>query len=229
MTSIFIKTCRKDFEWLRYCLRSIFIYGRDFEEVVVVCDESGRSDIEYVNTDGVTVHFVPDHRNGYIHQQVVKLLADTYCRSDRILFVDCDCVFFAPFCPGDFLRGSKPMLLKTRYGDLGGGECWKPITEHYLGGTVEFEYMRRMPLIFDRRTLESLRTAYPSLLGQLDKLTDRQFSEFNALGAFAERTHPELYTIIDTADEIPPKFAEQFWSWGGITPEIRTKIEAMLE
>jgi hypothetical protein len=229
MTSIFIKTCRKDFEWLKYCLRSINMYARDFAELVIVCDELDRRDLEYVNTDGAIVHFVPNHRNGYIHQQMIKLIADTFCSSEHILFVDSDCVFFAPFCPGDFTRDGKPILLKTRYGELGGGECWKPITEHYLGGTVEFEYMRRIPLIFDRRTLAELRIAYPALLCQLDTLRDRNFSEFNALGAFAEREHPERYTIIDTADEITPKFAEQFWSWGGITPEILAKIEAMLE
>lgn len=227
--SIFIKTCRKDFEWLQWCLRSIRRYGRGFKELVIVCDESGRSDLSFVNTEGAKVQFCRDHHNGYIHQQMVKLAADTKCASENILFVDSDCVFFAPFCPEDFMRNGKPILLKTRYGALGDGDVWKGITESYLGGTVEWEYMRRMPMMLSSITLRKLRSAYPRLLDQLDELSDRRFSEFNALGAFADRDHPEIYTIIDTETEIPPRVAEQFWSWGGIHPDTLQKIKAMLE
>lgn len=49
MTSIFIKTNYKDFEWLKYLLSSIEKYSNDFESVVIVSDEGPIIPNEYLN------------------------------------------------------------------------------------------------------------------------------------------------------------------------------------
>jgi hypothetical protein len=51
----------------------------------------------------------------------------------------------------------------------------------------------------------------------------------NALGAFIDRFESDRYFITDTEVWMPPSVARQFWSWGGITPEIKSEIEGMLK
>lgn len=224
-TSIFIKTYKKDLKWLRYSLQSIEKYASGFSEIVIVADEDCKDSL----ASNCTTHYVPIHHNGYVQQQAIKLVADTYCTSDYILFVDSDCVFFRPFNPNTFIREGKPILLKTQYGNLGGGEVWKSITESVVGWTVDFEYMRRLPLMYHRDTLKKFRDRFPNLLSKLNVMQTRDFSEFNAVGAFIDKEDPEGYDIVDTKDWIPEAVARQFWSWGGISPEIKEEIERILE
>lgn len=225
--SIFVKTCRKDLEWFRYSLLSMARWGRGFSELVVVTDEDCRGLLE-VMEQACSISYVPTTSNGYIQQQAIKLEADRYCSSEHILFVDSDCVFFKPFTPFSFMRYGKPILLKTRYGNLGGGEAWKAITESVVGWDVEFEYMRRLPLMYRKDTFPKFRERFPQLLPKLDMMQTRDFSEFNAIGAFIEKESPEGYDIVDTKDWIPEAVAKQFWSWGGISDEIKNEMERMI-
>lgn len=227
--SIFIKTCLKDLEWLRYSLLSIAKWGSGFSEIVIVADEDCQVALRTSPTTYTcVVNYVPVPDNGYIQQQAIKLVADRYCTSNHILFVDSDCVFFRPFTLSSFMRDGKPVLLKTRYGNLGGGEVWKSITESVVGWEVEFEYMRRLPLMYRRDTFLKFREQFPDLISRLAGMQGRDFSEFNAIGAFIDREDPEGYYIVDTEDWIPDAVAKQFWSWGGISPEIKDEMEGMV-
>lgn len=226
--SIFIKTCRKDLDWLKYCLRSIERFGSGFGGTVIVADEDCRGMID--SDSSVQVIFIPVPSNGYIEQQRIKLLADAYVSeaSDRIMFVDSDCVFFRKFSPEDFMNNGKPVLLRTRYGGLGGAEAWREITESYLGLPVYHEYMRRMPLVYWKATLERMRSHYSELDATLRRMKDRRFSEFNMLGGFIQHYEPNLYCIMNTEEELPSVVCKQFWSWGGLSDKIRLEIEEML-
>lgn len=227
-TSIFIKTCLKDLEWLRYSLLSIAKWGSGFSEIVIVADEDCRGLALLPSWVNYSINYVPVPHNGYIQQQAIKLVADKYCWSDYILFVDSDCVFFRPFTPDSFMRDGKPVLLKTRYGNIGGAEAWKAITESVVGWEVEFEYMRRLPLTYRRDTFKKFRERFPTLISMLAAMQTRDFSEFNAIGAFIEKEDSEGYYIVDTEDWIPDAVAKQFWSWGGISPEIKNEMEGMI-
>lgn len=230
-TSIFIKTCLKDLQWLRYSLQSIIKFSKGFNEFVIVADDDcmGYCEEFYNQCPCMfTIRYAPKHPNGYIHQQAVKLIADTYCSSEHILFVDSDVVFFKPFSPYSFMQNGKPVLLKTKYGNLGGGEAWKAITESVVGWDVDYEYMRRLPLMYRSDTFQKFRDRFPELLPKLDTMETREFSEFNAIGAFIEKEASEGYAIVDTEDWLPEAVAKQFWSWGGITPEIKKEMEEMI-
>lgn len=227
-TSIFIKTCLKDLEWLRYCLESIRKYAVGFDEVVIVADRSCIGHINSILNGTERVAYVKDQENGYIYQQYVKLHADAYVRSECVLFVDSDVVFHTEFTPEEFMRDGKPILLKTRYGNLGLGDMWKGVTESHLGWTIEFEYMRRMPLLYLKDTLTAFRNAYPELVQRIREMPGRSFSEFNAIGAFIERYEPHKYFIVDTEVWSKPMVAKQFWSWGGITEETRDEMRRLI-
>lgn len=228
-TSIFIKTCKKDLEWLRYCLESIRKYAIGFDEVVIVADRSCIGSIGPVLTGPEKVIYVPDWINGYIQQQYVKLHADGYCSSENILFVDSDVVFFDYFSENSFMVGRKPILLKTRYGNLEGAEAWRAITEQAMGFPVEWEYMRRFPLLYRKDTITAFRNAFYGVVESLKRMPDHAFSEFNALGAFVEKYQPQDYFISDTADWMPHTVAKQFWSWGAMSHEIQQEMRGFID
>jgi hypothetical protein len=137
-------------------------------------------------------------------------------------------VFFDYFSENSFMIGRKPILLKTRYGNLGGGEAWRPITEKAMGRQVEWEYMRRLPLMYRRDTLTAFRNAFIHVFDSMASMKDRAFSEFNCIGAFIEMYEPDGYFISDTEQWMQEPVAKQFWSWGGITPEIKCEIEQFI-
>ena len=64
-TSIFIKTCLKDLEWLSYSLRSIRKFCKGFQEVVIVADDDCKGVIEPM-LSGERPLLCPVHHNGYI-------------------------------------------------------------------------------------------------------------------------------------------------------------------
>lgn len=227
-TSIFIKTCRKDLEWLRYSLESIAKYAIGFDEVVVVADRGCHGQIERVLTGREKVVYVPEWNNGYIQQQYVKLHADGYCSSENILFVDSDVVFFDYFSENSFMVGRKPILLKTRYENVGDAQAWKPITEQAMGVKTEWEYMRRMPLIYRRDTITAFRNAFISVVESLKGMAGNSFSEFNCIGLFIELYEPNLYFISDTEVWMPPTVCKQFRSWDGINNEVRDEIRRLI-
>jgi len=228
-TSIFIKTCKKDLSWLNYCLRSIKSHASSLHEVVIVLDEDCRNEEIFKASESQFCYFVSSWENGYIQQQHIKLHADKYCTGNLILFVDSDCVFMRAFSPESFLKDKKPILLKTRYGNLEGAEAWKAITESFVGFPVEFEYMRRMPLIYKSSSISEFRNAHSGNISHLQSMTDRAFSEFNAIGAWIDRTTPDQYFISDTECWMPPVVAKQFWSWGGISEEIAAEMESYIQ
>lgn len=227
-TSIFIKTWAGDLNWLPYCLYSIKKYGTGFDKVIIVADEECYNDTLSIS-DGHTVISVPSWQNGYIQQQWHKLNADEYTDSKYILFVDSDCVFTVPFSPKSYMVSGMPILMKTKYGNLGGAEAWKGITSAFVGFEVDYEYMRRLPWMYKRSSLVNFKMKYPNTESYLKSLIERNFSEFNALGAYIDMYENEQYYVTDTEFWTPVSVSKQYWSWGGITPEILTEIESFLK
>ena len=226
--SIFIKTWLGDLPWLPYCLRSIQKYASGFDEIVVVTDQSCY-DVTLKIVDDSILLSVDDWSNGYIQQQWIKLIADRFTHSDYILFVDSDCIFHSNFSPASFMREDKPVLMKTKYGNLGGAEVWKGITEEFVGFEVNYEYMRRLPWMYKASSLSNFRNSYPHTEQHLKSLASRSFSEFNALGAYIDKYENDQYYITDTEVWMPESVGKQYWSWGGITPAIKTEIDNYLK
>jgi hypothetical protein len=226
----FIRSYARDFEWLEYCLKSIHKYYKGVPNIVLVVPtidyQIAKKFTPYCNIIAATL---PQHEDGYICQQISKLRAHTYCDSGYILYVDSDCVFTKKFDITDFMRHEKPLILKTRYELVGDAICWKPSTEVLTGLTLTHEYMRRLPLLYRRDTLINLHKQLPNLLTDAQHIKGRNISEFNIIGAYAEAYEPENYYFLDTDIEVPEKIAEQYWSWGGVTGEIKTKLKEICE
>jgi len=227
--SIFIKSYRNDFSFLHYCLKSIEKFVTGYSEIVIVIPEWDTALFEEaMHGVDIDVRLVPmkEYGDGYLYQQFIKMTAYQFCTQEYIMFVDSDCVFTGPvnIAPEENYR---PEILMTDYADVGGGIVWKAPTEKWIGGSVNYEYMRRHPLIYRNSTLQDLHKSRPNLEQEI--MNSGQFSEFNAMGIWTHLNEPDNYRFTDTAIwQYQPPIVRQFWSWGGLQTciqEIKTILD----
>jgi hypothetical protein len=224
---IFIRTYHKDLDFLQYCLRSIQKFVTGYNEIIICIPEADAHLLDSWNlTQELIIKWDVVCENGYIDQQISKLKAHEMSDADYILYVDSDVCFTTPTDLSEFFIDGKPYLMKTRYELVGDAICWKETTEDIIGMTLEYEYMRRIPILFSRHTLRmvSLKIDIDGL-AKLDRL-----SEFNLLGAYAALMETDKYHIINTEfDPLPKQVAIQGWSWGGLTEEVKQQLETILK
>ncbi len=240
-TSIFCKSCSKDFQWLKYCLKSIGKFCSGFHEVVIVVPIQDLPEILSWNLTKEKVIGIDESQwtDLYLHQQVVKLHADLYCdtKSEYVLFVDSDCCFTRECTPQSFFVGSLPYMMKTSFASIGNQvDIWKKTTEKALKCECEFETMRRIPIMYPIHVLSEFRQHMISLHGKtveeyIKEQPRGEFSEFNALGNYCLKFHSEKFFWWDTVKEpnLPQKVANQEWSWGGITGQMKSSLERITE
>jgi hypothetical protein len=231
---IFIRSYYKDFQWLRYSLRSIEKYCRGFSKVVVVVPESSRQKLDWLGLAGDLTFTCNDQRDDYLGQQVTKLTADLFSEADFICHVDSDCVFRQPTTPQSLFEKGKPRVLMAPYDRLDSHIPWRGLVEQVLRRPVEYEFMRMPPYTFPRWIYNCLREHVASLHGiSLEDLIlaqpPRGFSEFNVLGAYAFYHHPEKFHWLDVAAwPSAREHCRTFWSWGGIDETVRQELEQIL-
>src|SRR5690348_1072398 len=150
---IFIRTYKNDLEWLTYCLHSIHKHLRGFRKIIIsIPKDQVHLLIPYNLTQEIIVT-EEVFQDDYLGQQVSKIFAFEHTDADFILFMDSDCIVKHLCNVSDFFRNGKPILLKTKYDQVGDAICWKAITEKFLGYEVEYEYMRRLPVIYHTSSL----------------------------------------------------------------------------
>lgn len=221
---VFIRSYSGDFEWLGHCLKSCERFLHNFGAVHVVVPEEDISGIQHLTKE--RIYAVKDACSGYMAQQVTKLHADNYTDADYILHVDSDCVFFVDTKPEDFFDGGKPIMLR----ESGVDSPWNIITQRALGWYDEYEYMRRMPILYPRWIYKMVRdwmqTQHGIPLEQyICSQPGREFSEFNTVGQWAYRYYPNSFVWKNPGEH--PLRCKQFWSWGGIE-SARQEIEKLL-
>jgi hypothetical protein len=216
IADIFIRTYARDIESLNYCLQSIDKFASGFRKIIITIPARDRHLLGH--NPKYEIHTVKHYNNDYLGQQATKLLADQYSDADLILFIDSDCLVVKNITPESFLKDGKPFILKTKYSEMEGDVlAWREITAKALGFIPEYEYMRRLPLMYWREHLSQLRNAMQvkhkkSLEDYITSQPANSFSEFNALGAFCEYFYSDKYYFQDTEDGIPTELVWQYWS-----------------
>jgi glycosyltransferase involved in cell wall biosynthesis len=224
-TDIFIRTYEKDLEWLKYCLRSIHKYVTGYRQIIICIPENQKKLIDSWNLTAEKVVTCRIYNDDYLGQQISKMLSFQYTDADRILFMDSDCVFLRNVDILEMTVEGKPIIYKTKYGNLEGAEAWKGVTEKFLGGIVEYEYMRRHPFMYNRETLIAINN-FKRVEDYVLSQSFRNFSEFNVIGAFAEKYESDKYHFIDTESVVMPEiFLRQYWSWSGLTENERIELD----
>jgi hypothetical protein len=240
---IFIKTYPEDYEWLKYCMRSIDKFCTGFRRIAMMSPYKDCPRPEpMVKRDHLFVLGVDSDRDpGYLWQQSVKLHADQHTDADFIIFADSDCVFTKPVTPADFIRDGKPVWVMKPMSEAREDErkAWAPVIEKFMGHYPERHMMVRHPFIVPRSVLPEMRQfckyrhgvelsdyiMAQAVPGQPLALT---FSEWQCLGAFAFEHQHDKFTWVHEKDAGEP-CVHQEWSHGGLTDAIRAKLEQILK
>ena len=222
---IFIRTYEKDLEWLKYALKSIRLHVTGYRNIVITIPDER---LIAKSSDYVVIQ-VEDLKDGYLGQQFTKMNAHLYTDADAVVFWDSDVMACEPVDVSEWFYNGKPIVYKTSYNSI--DTPWKPITEKVVGFSVEWEYMRRMPLVYFTDTIAAsskwIENKHKVTLRKyLNSQPYRTFSEFNAIGAYAEKFEGHRYEFIDTETvELPKNKVHQFWSWSGLDSKDLEQIK----
>ena len=229
--SIFIRTYHKDIKWLNWCLKSIHKNLTGWDEIVICIPKGQQSLLSHLTAEKVVT--CPIYRDDYLGQEISKIQAHKWCKGDYILFVDSDVMFKPGAKVRDYFYEGKPIIMKADYNSVGDAICWKKPTEKLFKTTIDFEFMRIAPQLFVRETLEEFNKAFPKIESYIQEQPYREFSEFNALGYFAETNCKYDYSIIDVTKGVPNYLPEnkckQMWSWSGLTEADLIQIKNIIE
>lgn len=225
---IFIRSYAKDFCWLRHCLASVNKFGSGFHKIhIAIPSQDMGSFVSIVPPDNSKIHLVNRWENDYLGQQSDKMHADIYCAADFIVHFDSDCVFGKAFSPEDLMDDGKPVILLEKCDD----SPWPEIAARTLGYKPEYEFMRRHPFIYHRKHYRKFRewlfnTHKMGLEQWIRQQPGNEFSEFNTFGAWLYENHRDEYVWKHPSER--PVLCKQWWSWGGLTPEIQHEIDSIL-
>ncbi len=232
---IFIRSYYKDFAWLSYCLRSIERHAIGFRKTIVVVPRSSmQRAVRLAITDATEIRECEDYRDDYLGQQVTKVQADKYTDADFICHVDSDCVFRRPVHPEEFFCNQRPVVSMTPYHLFPAEAGWRRLGEKFMCRDVDYDFMRRQPFVYPRWLYGAMRDHAQRLHGKslADYITSqpaRGFSEYNAFGAFAFYFHRDKFEWSERSVWTPDEsICRWFWSWGGISPEVREELDALL-
>ena len=229
---IFIRSYKKDSEWLEYCIKSIEKYASGFNDIIITYPE-GDDCCNHSSAKNFPIKEI--HPDGYIDQQLTKLNANKYTGDDttHILFIDSDCCFFDKFTPETYCINESPYVCITHYDYL--DTPWKSITQDIMGIEIEYEFMRRQPLMYRKESLINLQnwflyTKSITLTDFMANVEGRKVSEYNILGSYVYyiNGHDKYKWINTNLDIIPYNPIRQFRSWDGINEKIREEINNYL-
>lgn len=196
-TEILIVTYARDFRYLKYCLRSVNKFARDFARCNVIVPHTDVGQMSEMIKEWnspiplATDSFLEWPGKGMLHHMYIICCADEWLpQADRILHMDADCFFSMPASPADYLDDQgRPIMVHAPYDWLiaqqGNFILWQQAVERALGWKPVHEFMRRHPSVY-RRDL------YPVARKMIEQHTGRPFREF----------------IMDQRNEYPQTFAE---------------------
>lgn len=239
-TSIFIASYKKDFPWLKYCIRSINKFARGFHEVVIQFPDTDWSEFTDIIGPEIMsqreVKYVPIagkewpekgmlwHMNEIIH-------ADKHCRNaDFIGHFDSDAIFLEPVTPATFIKDGKPYLQYERFESIqkrhGGVMMWQKAAQACLPFDIHFETMRGLPHFYELNTYEMTRelmvkktgVPVPDWIASGPNKYPQQFCEHVTLGNVAIHCFHGDYELIDMGIQDNPDKSRwpvfQGWSHG---------------
>jgi hypothetical protein len=236
---ILIASYRKDFPWLRYCLRSLAKFSRGFLPIVVAVeadDYHGACEIAAHATRefpmGGCIEVKTFNGPGFGRAQLAMMSGDILCPdADYYWLLGSDCLATRQFDPTAFCApDGRPYMAYNSWEHLKkhagpGVLAWKAGTEEAVGYS-QAEFMRRLPLAYTRMVC----TMTKAIITQRHKTSaasyvfDRvnrvqNFSESNVMGAVAYEHYRDSYFWVNRDVEPmpgPPNPIIQFWSHGGL-------------
>jgi len=238
ITDIFIRTYKRDFTLVKCTLYSILKYVTSFRSIIITVRNKEYNELINTlkieqffinNSDKFKIIPVPNFNDNmdYFGQQITKLYADVYTNAEYIMFLDSDCVFYDNFDIQKemFDQDEKVILLVEKWENLPKKyDVWKTFLQ-VCDFKTEFEFMRRVPLIYPSKILKNLRDymsskhkiKFTDVCLQIYNSTDtylpyKYFSEFNLLGAYSYIYEPNYFNFIpqNNVSSIPLKQVQHY-------------------
>lgn len=224
-TTIFTVAYDNDLEFLKYNLKSIEKYCKNYHKNIVLLDDhlnDCKKTQEYLDNIGQP-YFVDKSaksiKTGYVRQQYIKFLADKYMPEDCdfICWVDCDNIFIKEHNPEVYFKNNKPIVLKYSYEniykklkekreparasrDINSFKIWQETTSELVGFDVDYEYMQSMPFVYPMQTQKNFREYLENLHKKplLNILKDVDLmADANVIGAYCEKFEKDRFYWID--------------------------------
>jgi hypothetical protein len=241
-TSLFICSYARDFGYLKYAVRSINKFARDFHEVVIqIPDTDWGPFTEIIGPEIMSqreVKYVPLAMKewpgkGMCHHMWCIMNADRHCRSaDFIGHFDSDAIFTEPVTPETFIKDGKPFLQYERFESIGkrhpGVLQWQKNAQACLPFEIHFETMRGLPHFYELNTYEKARDlmmlhtkmSVEDWIKQGPNTYPQFFCEHVTLGNVAIQCFHQDYELIDMGLQDNPDRSRwpvrQAWSHGDI-------------
>ncbi len=238
---ILIASYRKDFGWLRQCLRSIEKFGTGFGDTIVAFPGEDTVEVEklaqQLHRDGVRrVGFKIWDGPGFGRAQDAMMSGDKLClEADYVWLLGSDCLAVDHFSPATYSgNDGRPFMLYNTWEHM---RRWAPETcfwragvEKALGWESRGEFMRRLPLAYPVSMLAPMRDFITRRHGvpfnsyvwdNVNRV--KNFSESNVMGEWAWRHAQDAYNWVLLDNGEVPGFQKwptnpivQHWSHGGI-------------
>lgn len=223
-SSVFIKSWRVDLRWLEWAFRFLNKnWKTDSEFVVCVpndCVDAVKGMAELL---GHPIHVAmmeqwPDRedlqKQGYLHQQYMKMNADLYCSGELITYVDSDAMLVMPTdVEKDLCVEGKPIIWYTHYSQI--HTPWQPIVAKIMSLQPQHEYMRCFPITYHRSTpkecRERLEQMHKMPLDTLIRNSSIGWTEFNVMGFHARIFQSDQYVWKDTSEMFLQENKEHHW------------------
>lgn len=195
--------------------------------------------------------------HGYLKQMVVKCMCFEDISTDYIMIMDCDVIFKNAFNPNILIENDKIkwfFLEKNEHNQFENiWSVWEQSIKNMTGEEMCRYYMYNgFPFLFKRKTLVDAAKMFINIHNDSyndyckNHLTSKQitincpltgpdgkfpilatiFEEFEYLGWYSYN-YTNDYKFIEGPNSL--SILSQFWSHGGLTPEIKNEIESILK
>lgn len=241
---VFISSYVRDFIWLEPCLKSLRKFqGSEFLPPCISVDggDYGEAKKLVARTFPETRITIEEGRRGQgnLRAQIAMCKADLHCPdADYLYFVGSDCIAHIPFKASTYFVRAKPVMLYNFYDEFGNDGSmrrWQSITAQAVGFTPDKEFMRRLPVVYTRRSLARTRqwitdTHHKTFENAVYDMG--AFTESNVIGAVAWEACKEDFTWYHANHDEEylnyrrdnPDPLIQFWSHGGLDRPAETCV-----
>jgi hypothetical protein len=198
---IFTYATEKDLAWLNCSLRSIQRYWNSSFAPIIITSSGCRNALPRVVSEvKARVFFEQSGTDKNLGRAMAHLHADCYVNTDLILFLDPECLFTRSCSAQSFTDNDVPVIFTDSWENtVYRSPCalqnvmylCRDIVSEFFDITMDNDYERRIPVIFNRHSIRKARLA-------IQKETHRPLNEtlagiysdylrpFNILGAFCE-------------------------------------------
>lgn len=237
---IFIVSCAKHVEYLKYSLRSLTKFAAGFHNIVLMFPRNQLDELyfriptkELRGVDLKAFDEWPD--KGMLHHEYLEMTAPDYCYgADAILHWDSDYVATGPMTPEHYLREGKPVMIYAPYSWLVTQQPnllnWQKACHAALGYPPENEFMRRPGICHIKEVYPAAMIAVQSHVGKslddyirsCENKFPQTFAEYPLLGEIAwQKYHDRYVWVRQGVDGFVHVPILQFWSHGSMDNQYK--------